>query len=139
MKILVDTSVWSLALRRRENVLSAAERGLVNELRGLVEEGRVEVLGLIRQELLTGVREEKAFEKLRSLLEPFEDFPITTADHETAARISNAARSKGVTISTIDALIAAVAANHHMPVFTTDKDFQHLAKVVEVPLHTPQG
>jgi predicted nucleic acid-binding protein len=138
MKVLVDTSVWSLALRRKKGALSEEERRLTGELKGLVEEGRVVMPGLIRQELLSGLREEDAFERLRGLLEPFEDYPVATADHETAARLSNTARRQGVTVSTIDALIAAVALNSQLPVFTTDKDFQHLAKVVEVPLHTPQ-
>ena len=112
---------------------------MVRDLHDLIEEGRVVMLGLIRQELLQGVREENVFEKLRRMLEPFEDYPVTTADHETAARLSNAARSKGVTVSTIDALIAAVALNNQLPVFTTDKDFQHLTAVAEIPLHVPKG
>ena len=137
MKVLVDTSVWSLALRRRKNASSAQEREIVRHLHNLIEEGRVVMLGLVRQELLSGIREEEAFDKLERLLEPFEDYPITTADHKAAARLSNVARSKGATLSTIDALIAAVALNNRLPVFTTDKDFQHLTAVAEIPLHTP--
>ncbi len=135
MKVLVDTSVWSLALRRRKGALSERERQIVRSLSDLVEEGRVVMLGLVRQELLSGVREEEAFERLDRLLEPFEDFTVTTADHRTAARLSNLARSKGVTVSTIDALIAAISVNNRLPVFTTDKDFQHLTAVAEIPLH----
>lgn len=138
MKVLVDTSVWSLALRRRKNALSSTEQQAVHDLHNLIEEGRVVMLGVVRQELLSGIREEEAFEKLERLLEPFEDYPIATADHKAAARLSNAARRRGVTVSTIDALIAAVAVNNQLPVFTTDKDFRHLTAVAKVPLHVPQ-
>jgi predicted nucleic acid-binding protein len=138
MKVLVDTSVWSLALRRRKGALSEREGQIVRNLRELIEEGRVVMPGLVRQELLSGVREEEAFEKLDRLLEPFEDYPVTTADHKTAARLSNLARGRGVTVSTIDALIAAIAMNNQLPVFTTDKDFQHLTAVAEIPLHRTQ-
>ena len=55
MNILVDTSVWSLALRRKTESLNATERFLVAELSELIREGRARLVGLVRQELLSGI------------------------------------------------------------------------------------
>ena len=139
MKVLVDTSVWSLALRRDGDTLSEEERRFVDELRSIVEDGRVVMLGVIRQVLLSGIKGDKTFQRLENALEPFEDYPLTTADHVRAARLSNLARNNGVIVSKISALVAAVALNNQLPVFTTDKDFQHLTAVAEIPLHVPQA
>ena len=56
MNALVDTSVWSLALRRQHKDLTAAERAVVDELTNLTRESRTRIIGLIRQELLSGIR-----------------------------------------------------------------------------------
>jgi len=61
MNVLVDTPVWSLALRRRGVDLNARERVLTQALAELIREGRVQMMGAIRQELLSGIREEERF------------------------------------------------------------------------------
>lgn len=67
-KVLVDTSVWSLALRRRRQQLNAEEWELVHELARLIGEGLVVMVGPVRQELLSGLRDDHAFERLRDHL-----------------------------------------------------------------------
>jgi len=62
MKVLVDTSVWSLALRRRREVLNSAEKSVVAELTVLIQEGRAGIIGLIRQELLSGLKTMEQYE-----------------------------------------------------------------------------
>ena len=59
MNVLVDTSVWSLALRRHAQDLSAAEVSVVGELTELIKEGRTRVIGLVRQGLLSGIKARK--------------------------------------------------------------------------------
>ena len=71
MNTLVDTSVWSLALRRQPRHLTAAEQSVVRELADLTREGRARIIGLIRQELLSGIRTVAQYEKLRAALRPF--------------------------------------------------------------------
>ena len=71
MNVLVDTSVWSLALRRKPEGLTAPERLIVDELADLTREGRVRVIGLVRQELLSGIRSAAQYEKLRLALRAF--------------------------------------------------------------------
>ncbi len=126
MKILVDTSVWSIALRR--NAINNEERAVVKKLQELIESLQVAIIGPIRQEILSGITDEKQFKLLKTKLEAFEDLSITTADYEKAAYFYSVCRVNGIQGSHIDYLICAVAANHKMPVFTLDKDFMRYAE-----------
>jgi len=122
MKVLVDTSVWSLALRRKER------NEIADRLTALILESLVVLIGPVRQELLSGIPDQNVFHQLKSKLQSFEDLPITTQDYETAAEFFNTCRANGVQGSHIDFLICAVASNHDLLIFTTDQDFQHYAK-----------
>ena len=138
MKVLVDTSVWSLALRRKSEVLSEEEKRTVAELAELIREGRAAIIGLIRQELLSGVKTIEQYERLRGYLRSFPDEAVDTADYEEAARFSNQCRAKGVAVFVVDMLICAVATTRSWIVFTTDPDFTMYRKVVPVKLHRPR-
>jgi predicted nucleic acid-binding protein len=129
--VLVDTSVWSLALRRRTQRANAA----VDELRVLIDEGRVAMLGVVRQELLSGIRTREAFEQLRDHLRPFADEPLDTADFERAAEHFNTCRARGVQGSNTDFLICAVAERRRLPILTTDADFTRFAAVLPISLY----
>lgn len=132
MRVLVDTSVWSLALRRR-----APAHPAVDELRRLVTQGRAAMVGPIRQELLSGIRDRAAFERLRDHLRPFPDEPITAADYERAADCFNQCRARGIQGSNTDFLLCAVAERHAFSILTTDDDFVTFARVLPVRLHMP--
>jgi predicted nucleic acid-binding protein len=138
MNVLVDTSVWSLALRRRAQNLSPAERSLVYELEEVIREGRVRLLGLVRQELLSGVKTSAQFEKLRATLRAFPDEPVHTADYEAAAKTSNDCRARGITASLVDILICAIALERSLLIFTTDPDFRTYARVLPLRFHIPR-
>jgi predicted nucleic acid-binding protein len=138
LNALVDTSVWSLNLRRRPGDLNHAERLVVGELTELIAEGRVRLIGLVRQEVLSGIRYPAQFEKLRALLRAFPDVVIDTADYETAAQASNRCKDRGVTVSVVDALICALALNRDWTIFTTDSDFERHADILPIKLHTPR-
>ena len=135
MKVLVDTPVWSLALRRRFEDLDRKERFLVEAWSVLVRDGLIAMIGPIRQEILSGIRQASGFEKLRMRLAAFPDLPILTADHEQAARFFNAFRRHGVTGTPIDLLICAVADRLGLSLFTTDKDFQAYARHLPIRFH----
>ncbi len=139
MNVLVDTSAWSLALRRSREQLSEAEQVLVAELKELIQEGRARLIGLIRQELLSGIRTPSQFEKLRALLRSFPDEPIHTLDHEAAAEAGNQCRRRGIAVSAVDALICAIAMRRQWSLFSTDPDFETMARVVPLRLHVPRG
>jgi len=138
MNVLVDTSVWSLALRRKTKDLSPEERALVHELGELIREGRIHLLGLVRQELLSGVKTSAQFEKLKETLRAFPDEPLDTADYEAAAAASNACRSRGVAVSVVDILMCAVALKRNLLIFTTEPDFKNYARVVPFAFHVPR-
>ncbi len=135
MIVLVDTTIWSLALRRRSR--KAADELLVGELAELIRELRAVIIGPIRQEILSGISEETQFEHVRKHLAPFDELPIKAEDHEEAARAFNTCRRKGIQGSQIDFLICALSLRYNAPVFTTDKDFlgysQHLGLSIYQP------
>jgi predicted nucleic acid-binding protein len=135
MNILVDTSVWSLALRRKTESLSATERLVVAELSELIREGRARLIGLVRQELLSGIKTTEHYEKLRLHLRSFPDEPIDTSDHEEAAKAGNQCRGKGIVVSIVDVLLCAVAIKREWAIFTSDPDFTNYAKVLPLSIH----
>jgi predicted nucleic acid-binding protein len=135
MNIVVDTSVWSLALRRQP--ASTAAQAL--ELAHLVREGRAAILGPVRQELLSGVRGEQQYEALRRHLRAFPDIALEAEDYEEAASFFTRCRAKGVQGSNTDFLICAVAARRRFGILTTDTDFLHFAKVLPIELHSPRA
>ena len=138
MRVLVDTTIWSLALRRRAQDLSPRERKHVGELAALAHEGRAAIIGAVRQELLSGVAGPPRFERLRSILRDFDDEPLTVDDCEEAARHSNTCRRAGVTCSPIDVLICAVATRRDFEIYTDDPDFDRYAKHLPIRLHHPR-
>jgi predicted nucleic acid-binding protein len=135
MNIIIDTSVWSLALRRQRSAPGAETR----ELAELVREGRAAMLGPVRQELLSGVRSDQQFETLRDHLRAFPDIPLEAEDYEEAASFFNKCRAKGIQGSNTDYLICAVAVRRRFGILTTDTDFAHFARVLPIELHTPRA
>ncbi|HEY4960289.1 MAG TPA: PIN domain-containing protein [Candidatus Limnocylindrales bacterium] len=121
MKLLADTSVWSLALRRRATAtFSSEDIRLKAALAEAISDGRVVMIGPIRQELLSGIKEQSQFEKLRTALEAFRDEAINTPDYDDAARFYNLCRSSGVECGPVDILICAVAVRRKWSVLAND-------------------
>ncbi len=135
MPVLVDTSVWSLALRKQG--VTAELQDYIHELATLVANARVVIFGSIRQELLSGIKSSVQFNQLKSYLEAFPDLQLETLDFEFAAELFNHCRSHGIQGSHVDFLIAAVAINREIPVFTLDQDFSFYAKHTALKLYQP--
>jgi predicted nucleic acid-binding protein len=134
LRVLVDTSVWSLALRRRE----PNDPGALELLR-LLDEERASLIGPVRQELLSGIRERSQFEALRDRLSSFPDLDLETMDFERAAEFYNLCRSRGIQGSNTDFLICAVAERHGLSIFSTDLDFQDFALHLPITLYSPRN
>jgi len=132
MKVLVDTTVWSLVLRRPDRPENALAK---SELGSLIKDGRVAMIGPIRQELLSGIRERAHFDKLRQHLRSFSDTEITKDDYEEAAAFCNRCRSRGIQGSNTDFLICAIAVRHEFSIFTSDADFMHFAEVLPIVIY----
>jgi predicted nucleic acid-binding protein len=131
VKVLVDTPVWSVAFRRAKPAGGPSADALAR----LIADDDAVMIGPVRQELLSGVRDGAAFDRLRRSVRAFSDLPIVARDYEIAARCFNACRSRGIQGSNTDFLICAVALRHQMQVFTTDRDFESFARVLPISLY----
>jgi predicted nucleic acid-binding protein len=134
MRVLVDTSVWSLALRRNQ----PDDSPVVTELIELIREVRGQLIGPVRQEILSGIKNQVQFQKLRNHLRAFPDLEVTTRDYESAADFFNLCRAKGIQGSNTDFLICAVAVRYNIPIFTTDEDFTLFQPHLPITLHRPR-
>jgi predicted nucleic acid-binding protein len=121
MKVVVDTSVWSLALRRSSSVNVPQ----VTLLQNLIAEGQVVLIGAVRQEILSGIREVEQYTRLRGNLRAFPDVEIVAEDYETAAEFYNTCRQNGVQGANTDFLLCAFAYRRSYRILTTDCDFEN--------------
>jgi hypothetical protein len=124
--IVLDTSILSLAFRRRRPETGDEPPPLAALRKLIADDAPLAVPGVVLQELLSGVRSGEQFRKLQGAMA---GFPLLLADethHVRAAQISNVCRRHGVACSTIDALIAAQVIESGGVLFTTDADFQRI-------------
>lgn len=126
--VLVDTCVWSLALRRSKKHLRIEEGQTFDLLKEIISEGRARMLGLVRQELLSGIRHEEQFDRVLNTARNFPDVPLETQDYEDAARAYNICRNAGVSGNPVDFLLCAIAQHRNWAILTLDKDFAHYQK-----------
>ena len=131
MMVLVDTCVWSQVLRRQKT----SDDPIARELHELISEMRVQMVGPVRQELLSGVRVKKQFQNLRDHLRAFPDLPLKEDDFEMAAEFFNQCRSKSVQGSNTDFLLCALSARHDLAIFAVDEDFKSYAIHLPIRLH----
>ncbi len=129
MKVLVDTCVWSQALRHKR-----PDKDTIQRLSDLIHDGRAVLIGPVKQELLSGISHADQFEKLKDILSAFEEISLRSIHFEKAAEFCNTCRSRGVQGSTIDFLICAVAHVESLIIFTIDNDFRHFAKHLPIQL-----
>jgi predicted nucleic acid-binding protein len=130
VKVLVDTPIWSYALRTPKKEYQYE----IKQLEALIKDQRALIIGPIRQEILSGYSDLKKFEKLRDKLSYFENSTIQDSDYESAAEMCNQCRKKGIQGSHIDFLICAVANRLDVPIFTTEKDFRRYRKILSIKL-----
>lgn len=131
MKVVIHTSVWSLALRRntQQQALSVVQR-----LRELIADDKVVLLGAVRQEVLSGIRSTEQFTKLKDSLRAFPDLSLTIEDYELAAEFYNTCRSNGIQGANTDFLLCAVAYRRSWYILTTDLDFRNFQAYLSINL-----
>jgi predicted nucleic acid-binding protein len=130
MKVIVDTSIWSLSLRRAKHRNETESEKLIQ----IIEDGRIVMMGAIRQEILSGIKIKKQFELLKVYLEAFPDLNLEIKDYELAAEFFNLCKGKGVQGSNTDFLICAAAVNNNFSIYTNDKDFELFKKHIPIQL-----
>ncbi len=135
MNVLVDTCIWSETFRRRPK----GEPPLVSALlRELIRESRALVLGPVRQEILSGIKEPSQFVMLRDRLRSFPDLSLLPEDYETAAELFNRCRASGIQGSNTDFLICSVSRRLQAPIFSTDGDFKRIARMTPLRFYDPK-
>lgn len=134
MIVLVDTCVWSLALRRSRKHVNIEEARTLDLLKGLVLDGRARMLGLVRQELLSGIQHKEQFNNILTVTRTFADTPVEVAEYELAAMAFNTCRTAGIAGNPVDLLLCAVAQSRGWAVLSTDKDFPRYQKHVPFTL-----
>ncbi len=131
MNVLIDTSVWSLVLRRA----TPSNDPHTLALRRLIDELRATIIGPIRQELLSGISKPAQYDALRRRLRHFPDLLLDVADYERAAEFHNVCRRNGVQGSNTDFLICAVAVGRDLAIFTTDRDYERYQAHIPLTLY----
>lgn len=129
--VIVDSDVWSEALRSK-----GQESRNVIALRRLIEESAVIMIGPIRQEILSGIREVARYEKMREIMRDFPSHKLDETLFELAASFFNLCRGKGVQGSHTDYLICACAIEWKAQILTKDEDFKSYAKYLPIELYT---
>lgn len=130
--VLVDTCIWSLALRGK----FPRDITIAEELTRLIYAEKAKIIGPIRQEVLSGYSDIKQYNKLKDKLMYFPNELIIDDDYLSAAQFSNLCRQKGIQGSHIDFLICAVAYRLKMSIFTSDKDFEYYSQLIPITLYS---
>ena len=130
MEVLVDTSVWSEYFRREQS----AKSDNVELLKTLINGGRAVIAGVVKQELLSGIKEKSRFDKLKALLSPYPVLLANDNDHISAARFFNECKNNGIQGSFTDFLICAQSCNNRLSILSSDLDFEHFEKILPIKL-----
>lgn len=136
MKVLVDTPIWSLAFRKK--TADDADNISIRNLVDLIHDGRIAIIGSIRQEVLSGISDKNKFYELKNKMSAFSDYNIQTKDYEFAAECSNECRKNGIQGSHTDFLICSVALKNNWEIFTEDADFYEYKKYIPIRMYAPK-
>lgn len=130
MILLVDTPVWSELLRRKN-----PNPDFLNVMAGLMDKHDVYIIGPVRQEVLTGIKDEKLFRQVSKALEGTLDLPLPSDIFVLGAAYHNRCSASGIQGSATDFLICAAAHRYGASIFTLDQDFERYAEVLPIKLY----
>jgi predicted nucleic acid-binding protein len=128
--VLVDTPIWSYALRSQKTGFEPH----VEALKSLIQDQRILIIGSIRQEVLSGYSDLNKFNLLKNKLSAFNNTTVIDDDYIQAALFSNTCRQNGIQGSHTDFLICAVAFRLSVEIFTSDKDFRLYRQHIPIKL-----
>ena len=131
--ILVDTTIWSKAYRRKK--IADEDQPIVKKLYDILDSEEEVLIGPVRQELLSGISNENAFGDLAVKLSGFNNYEVQLADHDLAAEYYTICLRNGIQGSQTDYLICAIANRYNLEIFTEDKDFDYYIKYLPVKLY----
>jgi len=131
--ILIDTTIWSKAYRRKKPVIG--DQAVIKELYKILDEENEILIGPVRQELLSGISNKSVFNDLAVKLNGFNNYEVQLADHDLAADYYNICLSSGIQGSQTDFLICAVGYRYNLEIFTEDNDFIFYKKHLPIKLY----
>lgn len=131
--IACDTSALSQFLRRS----SSGSNEIARNVEILIEANELVLFGIVRQEILSGIKLPEHFERIEQATQALPSFFADNEDHTTAAKFFNVCRSKGIQGSPIDFLICAMAVRRRFPIYTTDPDFALYEPLIPIELYRP--
>ena len=131
--IIIDTTIWSKAYRRKK--ITEMDQAIVNKLYHVLEQEEEILIGHVRQELLSGISDKNVFDDLSIKLNGFNNYEAQLADHDLAAEYFNICLTNGIQGSQTDYLICAIAYRYNLKIFTEDKDFSHYKKHLPIDLY----
>jgi predicted nucleic acid-binding protein len=135
MTVLVDTSVWSFALRRKSRSnLPIDHLKHVRALESFINDAQVALLGVVRQEILSGIKHHEQFIRLRNFLQGFPEVPLDGADFERAAEMSNICCSHGIAGHSTDFLVCSTAKSRGWTIYSLDRDFERYSDYLDLKL-----
>lgn len=136
MKVIVDSNVWSQAFRApRKQQPSPQHSKSTDKLKDLISSSQAVMLGIVRQEVLSGIKTEQWHLKVQQTLRAFPNAPIEDEHYETAASFFNTCRRRGIQGSHTDFLICACSMHWNYPILTEDQDFTRYAKHLPIELY----
>lgn len=130
--VLIDTSVWIMALR-------GTDQQAVTAVDELLAERRAVTCHIVILELLRGSRTNREFNQLYEDLGALPVVPIKDSTWINAAKTGFHLKKEGFTIPTIDLIIASVAIDNNCALFHNDAHFEILREHAELktsPLHS---
>ncbi|MDC0325505.1 PIN domain nuclease [bacterium] len=126
--VIVDSDVWSEVFRCR----SAEPSSYTNKLESLILKDEVVIIGAIRQEVLSGIKNEIQFDKVKHSLKSFPDVPLTEDVYEIVASFYNRCRSNGVQGPHTDFLICACSAVFYLDILSKDREYEHYSEYLPI-------
>lgn len=118
------------AAEKRAQAGSIEDQQMLTQLREAIQDRRAAIIGPIRQEILSGIRDKAQFSNIQELLDPFRDEEIAAGDYVEAARCFNLCREKGIECGPVDILICAVAIRMRYDILTSDKGLKRCLQVL---------
>jgi predicted nucleic acid-binding protein len=128
--VLIDTSIW---IEFFQHPVSPQAAGLEELIR---EHNRAVLCGIILQEVLQGIRDNKSHAATKERLTKLPYLDMSKEIHLAAASLYRLLRAKGITVPSADTSIAALAIFNHIPLFTKDDHFSIIAKHTKLELYS---
>ena len=130
MRVLIDTCIWSEIFRYKIPVKSHVEN-----FKSLIHEDRALIIGPIRQEFLSGIKDIGKHKNFQESLRSFPDLPMKTEIFEMAAVMFNECRKNGISASSVDMMICAASRYYNSEIWTVDQDFGRYAQYIDIKIH----